>query len=91
MKVNILGTEQIETSVSGENIIKKLKPKDWNYTPKFKTFAVMNYNDCKVKINDGEPIFLGEKQGFFFEHDVAYIESFEFVDSGIEYQVIGVV
>lgn len=90
MRVNYRGSEELLTSVAGENIIPEGE-ENWTYSPiRFKDFAFMNTTDCTVKVNEGKPIFLKANQGFqYMGNDKNYIDSFIIVESGIEYQFIG--
>lgn len=90
MKTNFYGSEEIKVSIAGENIIPEFE--NWSYAPvRFKEISLMNTEDCSVQINESEPIFLRALQGFHFRsgNNTEYIDSIVFLESGIEYQILG--
>ena len=83
------GTPEIKTSVAGENIVNDYISHPSRDNEKLTSFAVMNLDTCTVSIIGSEPIVLRANQGFQFEHQIRYIESFVFLSDGVEYQVLG--
>lgn len=89
MKLNVLGTSQIKTSLANEEII-PFAPEEWTEDRyRLKQFSFINYTDCQVKINGSDAIFLEAEQGF----DSPYgrdIYSFVIVTAGTQYSFVGV-
>ena len=52
----------------------------------FKKFSFENEQECHLKINGSEPIFLKEGYGFDVGYDDPPIRSLVIVESGVEYQ-----
>lgn len=75
------GTSQIEVSNSNEEVIPK--------NTIFYKFSFLNEEDCTVKINGSDPIFLRAGIGFSTNQVDSEINSFVVVESGIEYFWIG--
>lgn len=84
----VIGSQEIKTSVKGENIIPEQE--GWNYNPRVKNLSFMNYEDCSIRINDSEEIFLKAMQGISLSEKQQYVDSFIIETDGIEYQFIGV-
>ena len=90
LKANYIGSQKIETSKAGENILELLEWDKEKYEPlRFKRFAFMSLDDCTIQVNDGTDIFLRANQGFFHEDQKEYLESVVIKEDGIEFQMIG--
>ncbi len=76
-----IGTDTVKTSEGNQDIIPD------SYI--FYKFSFLNYDDCTVRINNGDPIYLKAEQGFDSDIRDASIHSFEIVESGVQYQFIG--
>lgn len=55
----------------------------------FYAFSFYNEDECTVKINGGDAIFLGEGQGFNTTEVDAPINSFVVVEAGVKFNWIG--
>lgn len=55
----------------------------------FKKFSFLNKNNCTVKINGSDPIFLEAGQGFASDESDPPIKSFIIIEEGIQYNWIG--
>ncbi len=84
-----LGSAALETSVANAEIVPSA-PADWTddlYT--FYKFDFYNDQDCTVKINGGNAIFLRAGQGFNSDVTDADITSFKIVENNITYNWFG--
>ncbi|QJI52476.1 hypothetical protein [Psychrobacillus phage Perkons] len=84
-----MGSPAVLTSTANQEVI-PLAPTHWSddrYT--LYKFSFINYTDCTVKINNGEPIFLKAEQGFECDRYDAEITSFIIVNTGIKYSWLG--
>lgn len=54
-----------------------------------KKFDFLNLTDCHIKINGSDPIFLSAGQGFNSDSSNPPIKSIVVVETGVEYQYIG--
>lgn len=84
-----VGSPNKLTSTANQEIVQQHKPSGWTMAMKFYKFSFMNYQDCHVRINGSDPIFLAANQGFEMNEVDALIKTFEIIDSGIEYSYIG--
>ena len=75
------GSSQLTTSTSNQEIVPRGKI--------FYKFSFMNSQDCTVKINGSNPIFLRANQGFSMDEVDAYIHSFVIVEPNIEFNWVG--
>ncbi|MGG3925673.1 hypothetical protein ABET51_06700 [Metabacillus fastidiosus] len=75
------GSPELLTSTANMEIITNGK--------RYYKFSFLNEIDCVVKINDGEPILLRERQGFSSEIEDQPISSFVIVNSGVQFNYIG--
>ena len=82
-----IGTDSIKVSTTHQQIIPPA-PSHWTMGYSLYKLTFMNYQDCRIKINNGNPIFLQANQGFKTSEVDAVIDSFIIVESGIEYQFI---
>lgn len=87
-KTVVIGSNKVMTSVKGENIIQPQE--DWTFQPKVQHLSFMNYDDCMIRINDGQELFLKALQGINLNEKGQYVDSFVIETDGIEYQFIGV-
>lgn len=83
-----VGTDDIKTSVAGEDIIPE-SPDNWTINYRFYKFSFINKQPCHVKINNGNPIFLDSNQGIDTDVYDAPIYSFIILEDDVEYQFIG--
>lgn len=84
-----LGTSEILTSVANEDITPNT-PDNWTFDKyKFYKFSFINKESCRVKINNGNPIYLEANQGFESARGDQAIEKFVIVDASIPYSWIG--
>jgi len=83
-----VGTDDIKTSTANQDIVKTEQMNNEGIKQLYK-FSFLNHSPCHVIINNKEPIFLDEKQGFDMTHVDAPITSFVIVEEGVEYQFIG--
>ena len=75
------GSPSLQTSTKNQEIIPE---KQFYYK-----FSFMNHQDCTVRINNSEPIFLRAGLGFSMNEVDAYINSFIVLESGIEFHWLG--
>ena len=75
------GSEQIITSTENQELVPN--------GVKFHKFAFINYQGCRVKINDSNMIFLSAGQGFSADQNDPIIKSFVIVDKDIQFNWIG--
>lgn len=83
-----LGSSGIETSTSNQEVI-PAKPVGQTVDYVFRKFAFYNIEATQVIINNGDPIYLDERQGFSIDVLDAPIKSFKIVSSGVKYNWIG--
>lgn len=76
-----LGSSSIVTSQGNDEIV----PQGLS----FYKFSFLNYSACTVKINNSDPIYLAEGQGFSSDIHDAKITSFIIVEPNIQYNWIG--
>lgn len=84
-----VGSSDKLTSTANQEIVQQHKPVGWTIPIKFYKFSFMNYQDCHVKINNSDAIFLAANQGFEMNEVDAPVKTFTIVESGIEYSYIG--
>lgn len=79
------GSQQLETTT--EEYFEVIPYKE-NRRPFYK-FSFLNDQDCTIKINNVETIFLRENQGFNSDYYDKPIHSFVISEKGIQYNWIG--
>lgn len=75
------GAPSLQTSVLGKEIVPAGK--------RFYKFSFINDQDCTIKINGGDPIFLRAAQGFDSGKVDVLIRSFVIVEASVTYNFIG--
>lgn len=55
----------------------------------FYKFSFMPKQNCRVKINDSDPILITPELGFSMDESDAFIYSFIIIDDGVEFVWIG--
>lgn len=83
-----IGSSQKEKSNPNQEVIPS-PPTGWTNGYALYKFAFMNDQDCTVKINNSNPIFLRAGQGFATEPYDKPITSFVIVEGNIDYNWIG--
>lgn len=84
-----MGTSKIENTTIENTELVPIEPKITPYGRcVFYKMSFMNYQDCRISINNGTPIFLKAEQGFSSDRGDALISSFKILESNIEYQFI---
>lgn len=76
---NFIGSSEVETSVSNEEILP---------SPCYK-LSLIPESDCTASINGSEPIFLKGGVGFSTNQIDAKINSFKILEDGVQYFWIG--
>ncbi len=85
---NYIGSSDPTTSTSNQEVI-PTKPENWSRGYNLYRFSFQNDQDCHVKINGGDQIYLRANQGFNSSEVDAPINSFVVVESGIVYNWLG--
>jgi hypothetical protein len=75
------GSSSLQTSVANAEIIP--------VGVSFYFFQFSNDQDCTIKINDSNPIFIRANQGLVSTFHDRMVYSFKIVESGIKYNWIG--
>lgn len=84
-----VGSPNLQTSTSNQEIVPS-SPSGWTIPYKLYKFSFSNTNqDCHVKINGGDQIFITSGQGFEMDENDAPITSFIIVESGITFNFLG--
>lgn len=83
------GSPALEITTTENQEIIPSSPPEWTVGYKFYKFSFMNDQDCTVRINGDEPIFLRAYQGFNCNQHDEGISSFVIVESGINFNWIG--
>ena len=83
-----IGSDSIQTSVANQEII-PASPLGWTHGYSLYKFSFINDQDCTIKINNGNPIFLRMNQGFNTEKEDAPITSFKIVEGQKTFSWIG--
>lgn len=86
--INIIGSPNLMKSKANEEIIQKHKHPSWSYFRLIK-FSFTPLEDCHVRINKGEEIFLPKTQILNIEVDDVDITTFEIVEPNISYTYLG--
>lgn len=85
----IIGTEQVESSVAGENIIYDT-PENWSYGKYiFYRFQILVYEDCHISVNGGDYFFMKKNRGFSTNEGDFPINDVRIKEDGITYEWIG--
>ena len=83
-----LGSEELQVSTANQEVIPN-PPADWTIGYFLKVFSFVNFADCTVLVNNESKLFLKAGQGFNASEKLP-ISSFKVIESGIEYNWIGV-
>lgn len=90
MSNGYLGSPAVLTSISNQEVV-PLCPENWTRDRYLMLeFSFINYNPCKIRINNGETIYLDSEQGFESKIGKPKIESFVIVESGTKFSWLGV-
>ncbi len=84
-----MGTAKIETTEKENTEILSLRNDKWTYDYVFTHFYFDNKDECRVKINGSEPIYLEAGDGFQTDYYNTPIHSFIIVESGVSYKWSG--
>lgn len=90
METKVLGSQSLQTSTANMEIIPS-PPDNWTVDYQLNPFSFMNDQDCTVRINGSDPIFLRAKQGFNLDHKYKTIRSFVIVEPEITFNWIGII
>jgi hypothetical protein len=86
--VGYIGSSDLQTSTTNQEIVSS-SPSGWTIPFKLYKMSFLNNQDCHVKINGGDQIFLSAGQGFEMNENDAPIQSFIIVESGITFNFMG--
>lgn len=84
-----IGSDKLETTSTPNTEVIPEPPSNWTNGYSLYKFAFLNNQDCTIKINGGDPIFLRANQGFNMDRIDQPIKSFVVVEEGITYNWIG--
>lgn len=85
-----IGSPEVQTSVANEEII-PLTPENWTRERyKIVRFSFRASQDCSIKVNEGNIIFIEAGKEFSIDEDIPAITSFKIQESGIEFTWAGV-
>lgn len=82
-----LGTSEIETSVSNQEIV-PTSPSDWTVKYDIHKLSFMNYDETNIIINGTTNILLSANEGFEMSYQDAPIHSFVIVNPNVKYKFI---
>lgn len=82
------GSADLQTSTANQEII-PTSPADWTIGYQFSKFSFVNDQDCHVKINGGDSIFVRANQGIEHDNEKDPIKSFVIVESAITFNWVG--
>jgi len=84
------GSPDIQTSTENQEIIQQHKPSEWSIKKlTVSRFNFYNEQNCHIKINEGEPIFIRAGQGFEMDMYDGELISFIIVEENINYNYMG--
>jgi hypothetical protein len=83
-----IGSSSLQTSTANQEVIPS-PPAGWTFGYFCYKFSFMNDQDCHVKINGGDQIFLRAGQGWQMDQNDKPISSFIIVDSTITFNWFG--
>ena len=83
-----IGTDTIKKTTMPNQDIVPTPPSHWTTKYSLYRLSFMNYQDCRIRINGGEPIFIQTHQGFDTSEVDQLITSFVIVEEGIDYRFV---
>lgn len=86
---SFLGSSSLQTSIANQELV-PIAPEDWiNSHLSFYKFSFDNDQECTIKVNGGNLLFLKAGQGFESTEVDAPIHSFIVVTAGVTFNWIG--
>lgn len=83
-----IGSTEVQVSTANQEVVPP-KEEGWTHGYNFYKFAFYNDQDCSVKINNKNTIFLRATQGFSMDQVDSPIFSFVIIEPNISYNFIG--
>lgn len=83
-----IGSSNLQTSTANQEIIPS-PPSHWTLGYNCYKLSFFNSQDCTVKINNLDPIYLQANQGFEMDKEDSPITSFVIIESGVGFNWIG--